>query len=63
MSILFALSRIVTTLSDLVSFDAPVVELDEVSQLFEAYQKAKEANDVALAQILRSKWLVATAGL
>lgn len=63
MSILFALSRIVTTLSDLVSSDAPVVELDEVSQLFEAYQKAKEANDVALAQILRSKWLVATAGL
>ncbi|ANZ48370.1 hypothetical protein BIZ78_gp205 [Erwinia phage vB_EamM_Caitlin] len=63
MSVLASLSRIVTTLSELVSVDTPVVELDEVSQLFDAYQKAKKAGDVALAQILHSKWLVATAGL
>lgn len=63
MSIIASLSRIVATLSDLVAIDTPVVDMDEVAQLFDAYQKAKKAGDVALAEILHSKWLVATAGL
>lgn len=63
MPILATISRIIAVLSDRATIERPVVESDEVAQLFEAYQKAKQSGDVALAEILRSKWLVATAGL
>lgn len=63
MPILATISRIIATLSDRATIDRPMADSDEVAQLFEAYQKAKQSGDVALAEILRSKWLVATADL